>query len=225
MAPTDLCTRVGFTPYNSSSSKGEWWPNDCIWTLGLIPTGEIPNILNGLFDNQNVSYYGEVAQGPIWLLNLWNSGAGNLPHFQQTAHGLANAITAVMRQQGDNSSAGLATGTVQGLQTCIGVQWAWLSFPAALLLLSIVFFLTATSKVSLSAMRNVWRASSLTLLFDGLSKDLLRKDADDGSSLEDAAYRVKARLDCLGDEFAFTEIGAVDERSFEYEEDQFRNQI
>ncbi|KAK4934472.1 hypothetical protein LTR10_024274 [Elasticomyces elasticus] len=225
MSPTNLCSRVGFTPYSSTSSERECWPNDCVWTLGLIPTGGIPNILDGLFDNQNVSYFGNVPQGPIWMLNLWNTGAGDLQHIQNTTAGLANAITAIMRQQGDNSSAGLVTGTVQALQTCIGVQWAWLSFPAAMLLLSIVFFLTATSKVSLSSMRNVWRSSSLTLLFHGLSKDVLLKDMDDGVSLEDAAYHVKGRLECLGDELAFTKVGAVDERSFEYEEDRFRNHI
>ncbi|KIV79501.1 hypothetical protein PV11_07060 [Exophiala sideris] len=213
MSPTDVCSSPTTSPWPGTFEG--CWPNDCVWTLGVAPTVGIQSVLDELFDNQTASYFDSNPAGPLWVQNLWNIGAGDLKNSQKVMDGLANAITAVMRQQGDNSSAGLAMGTVQALQTCIGVNWAWLSFPVALLILSIVFFLIATIKVSLSPMRRVWRSSLLTLLFHGLSKELLREEVDYGSSPEDAAHQVKARLECHEDDFSFTKVGATDEHSIQ----------
>lgn len=206
---TDLCSLLGYTPYNFSSTETVCYPNDCIWTLGVNPTGGIQARISELFSNQSVQNIDGIPNSPApWLVGLWSNGTADLAHFQTTMKGLADTMTSVMRQQGDNSTASLVTGTTLGSQTCIRVQWPWLSFPAALLFLTVIFFISTVAQISSSPMRNVWTSPSLALLFHGLSTEVLFSGkADDVHDLEDEASKTIARLECLGEDFGFVEVG------------------
>lgn len=57
-------------------------------------------------------------------------------------------------------------------ETCIIVQWPWLAYPDALLLLTLVF-LAATIVQSRRRMRHqIWKASPLALLLHGVEDDV-----------------------------------------------------
>ncbi|KIX98246.1 uncharacterized protein Z520_06326 [Fonsecaea multimorphosa CBS 102226] len=212
---TDLCTDMGYTPYNFSAPNRHCWPNDCVWTLGVNPTGGIQALMLQLLNGTQVVDVDGVPEGVPWAVNLWNQGVTNLTHFETAFAGLADQITSVMRQKGDNSTTPLAVGTTLGLQTCIGVRWSWLSFPASLIALTIVFFAITILRISSSEIRKMWKSSSLVLLFHGLSIYSLHR-VEDGQSeeqrnenTEDDAKKVTTKLQSSGSEFEFVEVPAL----------------
>ncbi|KAK7946860.1 uncharacterized protein PG986_011181 [Apiospora aurea] len=79
----------------------------------------------------------------------------------------------------DGELAGL--GTVYENQTCIVVSWGWIAFPAALVLLTLVFLAltvfesnrhtTRLRTVAAQAGRKPWKSSALPLLWAGLEND------------------------------------------------------
>ena len=79
--------------------------------------------------------------------------------------GLASSVTTFIRQSDNRGSLAdtTVTGTAQRTETYVHVRWSWFALPAAALVLSIIFLLTAillTSKERIP----VWKSSSLALL-------------------------------------------------------------
>ncbi|KAF7673568.1 hypothetical protein GT037_008183 [Alternaria burnsii] len=67
-----------------------------------------------------------------------------------------------------------ATGSANKTETCILVQWAWLSFFASLVLLTVVFLSLTVWKTrgahGLEAAKGVWKSSVLAVLFSGFNE-------------------------------------------------------
>jgi len=182
------------TPFNFSGTEMPYhtfYPSDCVWTLGLTSTGGLMSTLLELF-NDTVSNIDDIPDGPIWLVDLWNNGTASLETVQKSMDGLTYAISDQFRQQGDNSTAGLVSGTVYGMQTCIRVQWAWIALPA---------------QMSFSNARRIWRSSSLALLFHGFSTETLQRDGGVASSntLEERAGATQAQLRYANGDWEFFE--------------------
>jgi hypothetical protein len=142
------------------------------------------------------------------MINLWQQGNTNLSHVSNVFAALADQMTSVIRQKGDNSTAPLAVGVTMATQTCIGVRWAWISFPATLLVLTTIFFSIVMARVLRSDVKNIWQSSSLALLFHGLNHDLSHgaagdADASGSPSAEDRAKEVVMRLQWSGKDFEF----------------------
>lgn len=108
--------------------------------------------------------------------------------------GLTNSITTTMRSRGDSPSSAYAKGTVMGMQTCVTVQWAWISLPAALLVLMLAFLSVTILQTATEGM--IWKSSSLALLFNGLSPSLGNNYATLGrlEDMKTSAEHVRARL-------------------------------
>ncbi|OQV05885.1 hypothetical protein CLAIMM_10541 [Cladophialophora immunda] len=208
---TDLCSNIGYTPYNFSApaKQQQCWPNDCVWTLGVNPSGGIQGLMLSLFNDSQVTNIDDIPYGVPWMVDLWNQGATDLTHFETAFAGLADQITSVMRQKGENSTTPLALGTTLGVQTCINVRWPWLSFPAALIVLTMVFFAVTVLRISGSEVRKLWKSGSLVLLFHGLSVYSLHRaeegQSEQNSDSEEAAKKVTTKLQWSGSEFEFVE--------------------
>ncbi|KAK1845450.1 hypothetical protein CCHR01_11946 [Colletotrichum chrysophilum] len=76
-----------------------------------------------------------------------------------------------------------ASGTVKVMQTCVYVEWSWIAYPAALLVLQAVFsaMVLAGPRTTRSrgGLRNsAWKSSPLALLFHGLEGDIRRENKD-----------------------------------------------
>ncbi len=117
--------------------------------------------------------------------------------------GLANTMTATMRQRGDSSKSTPATGTVLSATTCIRVRWVWLSLPAALLASAIAFFLAVvvqsqryTRPGAAQGGRRPWMSSSLPLLWCGLDDETKRRygTLDDVAGMQDRGERMRVSL-------------------------------
>lgn len=195
------------TPYNFSmgvdAPKG-YYRRSCVWTLAPPPSMGLMGALGFLFNKQSVSNIDDIPGGDQWMVNLYDNGSASLERFEKTMEGLVNSITTTIRQQGDNSTSGLASGTMSGLQTCIRVQWLWLALPASLLLLTVVFLVATMMRMSFRYVRHIWKSSALALLFHGFSTDTLQKYGPVGSSdTEEKARQMRAQLRFADGEWRF----------------------
>jgi len=85
---------------------------------------------------------------------------------------IAEAMTNVVRS--DPNSHELIIGTASSPETYVAVHWAWLTFPIAILLLSIVFLAATILKTSRNTHKEIgiWKTSALPSLVYGLPKDM-----------------------------------------------------
>ncbi|KAI4112020.1 MAG: hypothetical protein LQ339_000027 [Xanthoria mediterranea] len=108
---------------------------------------------------------------------------------------LATSMTNSIRGQDDNVS-GPAYGTAWTSETYVHVRWAWLAFPAALILLASCFIVGVILETSYRDIL-VWKSSNIALLFHGRSLRLSRrneKPVNKLSAMTSRATNVKARL-------------------------------
>ena len=166
--------------------------------LGLLLTGNITSSLS--------SY-----KGPAALQVIYNNSDTSFLIVNQIFHNITMGITSNMRQSGNYSYADTpknvtdiifgpnqaAVGVVQESSTCVEVRWSWLAFPAAMILLTIVFLGSTIIGSSLRVMSHkangsgdpdqvsgdswyrppaVWKSSLLPFMFHGLEDKSLRTD-------------------------------------------------
>jgi hypothetical protein len=157
---------TGLLPNNATA----YLPSSCVFmygsTLGL--EDYLPTFLEG-----SVTQASEVSfADPAWMMQLYNNGNASLQTINATWTAIADSMTMRIRKSGDPSNSEPAAGVVMQTDTCVSVQWLWLIFPAALLLLTLVFLL-ATMALSIKYRnRHIWKGSPLALLFHGIDQEL-----------------------------------------------------
>ncbi|KAK7917350.1 hypothetical protein PG985_010958 [Apiospora marii] len=224
--------------YNSHTAKAYndprtvYFDKACTYDFGYEPAAGIGNTLNTIFFgngtmdgvNRLVTPRGLGHQllGDAWIKRLWANGTADRSSFTAYMDGLTAWITATIRREGvvhDGSLAGL--GTVYSNQTCIVVSWGWISFPATLILLTLVFLsltvfessrhTTRVGTVAAQAGRKPWKSSALPLLWAGLEYDTrYRPDHCLSDVLDMEAYseKVIVRLSKMVVPMAIQEEGA-----------------
>ncbi|KAL8760223.1 MAG: hypothetical protein Q9199_000246 [Rusavskia elegans] len=108
---------------------------------------------------------------------------------------LATSMTNSIRGQDDNVS-GPAYGTAWTSETYLHVRWAWLAFPATLILLASCFLLGVILETAYRDIL-VWKSSNIALLFHGRSLCLSSRNGKPVNKLSAMTARandVKARL-------------------------------
>lgn len=85
---------------------------------------------------------------------------------------MANSITNVIRS--DTGSNELIAGSAYARETYVAVQWGWLAFPLAMLILSIVFLVSTIRKTSSDSYEDLgtWKTSAMPALMYSLPKDI-----------------------------------------------------
>ena len=172
---------VNFTESQQGSDIMFYDPR-CVYTLGYGPTTGLQAALLHFFgtiaEPKNVTLPRGIngqKVGDAWLLALLGDGEPDVNSTTRYLGGLADAITATMRENGDRTNSAPALGSAFITQTCVGVRWGWLSFPAALVALTLLFMLTtmaisqhSTRMGTAGYMRTPWKSSSLPLLWCGI---------------------------------------------------------
>ncbi|KAL8785501.1 MAG: hypothetical protein Q9213_003327 [Squamulea squamosa] len=108
---------------------------------------------------------------------------------------LATSMTNSIRGQNDNVS-GPAYGIAWTSETYVHVRWAWLAFPATLILLASCFLLGVVLETSYRDVL-VWKSSNIALLFHGRSLRLSSrsgKPVSKVSAMTERATDIKAKL-------------------------------
>jgi Protein of unknown function (DUF3176) len=167
-----------------------WYDPSCTYEFGYGPTSGLRRAFQEVFFGsigkpKSVTIpWGLSSQtiGEAWILSLYADGEANLTSVTTYMEGLATSMTAAIRVGGESSSSAPARGTVLGIQTCVGVQWAWLAFPVVLLLLTLVLLLMTviqsrkyTRTGAAEDGRKPWKSSSLPLLWCGMGDETRAK--------------------------------------------------
>ncbi|KAJ2995405.1 hypothetical protein NUW58_g1275 [Xylaria curta] len=158
---------VNMTSPVSSEEAVTWYPEDCVYSLGYPAALATNQFLSVLFDENSLeSPSGSVTDlyGNYWLKTFYNNGMANLSSANVYFGSLAGEITASMRQNGQSAVLAEVVGLVLESDTCIRIQWPWLTLP--------VFFVLATlgylfSTIMLSTWRGAWKTSFLAAVFFG----------------------------------------------------------
>jgi len=108
------------------------------------------------------------SSGPAWIryldFNPWLAPNNVTTHMER----LAKAMTNVIRSTpGQDKVAGAAYSS----ETYISVEWAWLTFPLILLVLSFVFLVSTIIKTSKDTGTGVWKTSTMPTLIYSLPKE------------------------------------------------------
>ena len=159
-------------------------PAKCIYTYDGSAARSLVSWLADYFNGTVISAPGgtgvnvdgkATTSGPAaLLLNLYDSGNVTLNSMSRTFGNMTDSITTYLRQNGGGPFDGPATGVVTHNETCVRIRWAWLTFPAALAVMVLVFFAAmvyGTSQAGLEARRHDFKSSALPLVYHGLDAD------------------------------------------------------
>ena len=129
--------------------------------------------------------------GQTWRDILYKAGNNNLTTTNTTMSNIAASMTNNMRLKASNSKPVL--GQVWWSETCVEVQWAWLTLHAVLVSFCILFLVLTMLLSSKYARGQLWKSSALALMFHGLNDATAEKvgmiDAVD--EMEDRAGRLQ----------------------------------
>lgn len=135
---------------NSTGDPAAYHVNQADWNA---VSSQLENVLPQYLSSDN---------GSTLAQYLYTANNGN---FSRTFELVALALTKAVREATNATSA--VVGNVQYTTTLIRVDWEWFIYPAALMLISLIF-MTLTLLFSTERNMVIWKASSLAILFHGL---------------------------------------------------------
>jgi hypothetical protein len=113
-------------------------------------------------------------RGSAQLLALYNEANLTFDRIDETWKNLSDSITTHIRHHGGANFSAPAVGEPLRLQTCVHIRWPFLAYPAALVLLTIIFFVSMVIETrGAETSRHDWKSSPLALLFHGLDRDAI----------------------------------------------------
>lgn len=143
---------------------------------GLLPSFRtVKNVTS-----REVIRYDLTASGPPTTRNLkvnpW-SRPGSIPsHLDRLANALTDAIRAFSVHEE------IVEGRAYEEETYVGVRWAWLTLPVALLLFTMVFLVVTICRTAKERDNvGVWKTSAVATLLYGFPDDMQKKIASDTS--------------------------------------------
>jgi hypothetical protein len=177
----------------------QWYADDCVWYVSADSVAALWSTLAKMFHYKMIGRgnSGGISTGEVWMKKLWHNGTASLSTTEAYTDQLARALTVHTRERAAslNSELGNAHGLAVKTETCIQIRWGWISFPATLVLLTIVFLAATIVKTQKGDHHNRqhgnWKSSSLAILFGGLEDDLRhgsrmlekRSDMDESAGL------------------------------------------
>jgi hypothetical protein len=193
---------------DNGSEKLQWYPQDCVWVIGYDTDLALQSVLYPLFSNKVLLLvYGvlnaEASYGDQWIRNLYNNGSASLSTIERYVANLASSMTAYGRMNPKrDQSLGYEYGYAVRTETCIQVRWAWVAFPASLVLLTFLFLTLTIWRTHKQrhdhseSERGAWKSSTLAVLFAGFSDTAQRElgSVDKKSDMIDRAGEMRVSL-------------------------------
>lgn len=148
---------------------------ECIYQYGATAAHSIGNFL-GSFLNGTITpgLYSYDYQGSAQLQALYNEANLTFDRIDETWRNVSDSITTYMRHHGGANLSAPAMGQPLRSLTCVHIQWPFLAYPAALVLLAIIFFVSMIFETrGAETSRHDWKSSPLALLFHGLDREAI----------------------------------------------------
>jgi hypothetical protein len=132
--------------------------------------------------------------GDLWMQRLYQRGTANVTTAREYMSGLAISMSAHMRKELDVSQDAL--GIIHAQQTCVRINWVWISLPASLVLLGMLFFAATMWSTLTQTWHGMWKSSALALVFVSIESEKLLHDEvlDKNSQIANAAQNMKAKF-------------------------------
>lgn len=125
--------------------------------------------------------------GPAAVQAVYNFGDVSFERVDGIVRNLTRALSNVVRVGGMGDVGVPALGQVNEEKTCIQIRWAWMAYPAALVVLSLAFFVWMVVETRpRGVIEDAWKSSPLALLYHGLAMQM-----EDGRSQKETLERVK----------------------------------
>ncbi|KAF2116834.1 hypothetical protein BDV96DRAFT_598678 [Lophiotrema nucula] len=170
---------VDHMPSNASIPPGEteirWYPDDCVWSFGVGAAYDTADYLIEILNDGALRYSGSDYSGSIHMKQLYQYGGINFDTINQFMRNMTDAMTATIRTHGSEGEDWYAKGTAMATTTCVGVQWAWISFPAATIVLTAFFLVFAKLENRDVPNERLWKSSFLAALFCTLDAEVVDK--------------------------------------------------
>jgi hypothetical protein len=133
-------------PNNNPNAQNISIPTECVYMYEYLTDNGIQEFfklyLNGTVRVSPDATYSYDYAGAPQLLAIYNNGDLSFGDLTEIYANISDSLTQNIRQNGVQSFSSPASGAVLREQTCVRVRWAWLSYPAVLIVLTL-FFLTA----------------------------------------------------------------------------------
>ncbi|KAH6687194.1 hypothetical protein F5X68DRAFT_206958 [Plectosphaerella plurivora] len=179
-----------------------YFPQKCVWTFDMASALGISRIVGELVSqNLTVRTVNAVVDGPPWLRSMWADWQGNITTVEDVVRGLANTLTAAIRNSAHKKALKHANGVAISTQTCIYVSWGWIAYPAALLVLQTTFSILVLAGPRTRSGRgrprpSAWKSSPLALLFHGLDDQVRRENTGlrTVAQMDEAGRKIKVQL-------------------------------
>ncbi|MCJ1326414.1 hypothetical protein MMC10_003078 [Thelotrema lepadinum] len=147
----------------------------CVWQFGYQTTLAIQQELTSVLNLQQMVLSEGVPDGGVIADTIWRNGLANLTSMNSLMQNLSDAMTASVRQRGDDGPSAWAQGQAMINSTCVDVRWVWLSYSAVLVGLVIVFQVLLVIQMPGDVVDKAWKSSSLPLLFFSVDDTLKQK--------------------------------------------------
>ena len=101
-------------------------------------------------------------------MQVYDYGNVSLESLNSTFQNISQSITTYMRETGNANHSEPAGGNVLRGETCLEVHWGWLALPAALVVLTLLFFIVMIIQTRPTGNRaQIWKSSPLALIYHG----------------------------------------------------------
>ena len=147
----------------------------CVYAIDLTTISSfsayLGSYLNGLVAETELPY-GAEWWGPQVVQAFFNCGEPGFGFYrvEQLFQNITELVTNHMRQSGVADFSEPARGVARQDKPCIAVRWAWLTYPASLVLLTLWFFTWVALEPRTAGNRPaIWKSSPLALLYHGFA--------------------------------------------------------
>lgn len=169
--------------FNLQNETNTYVLRNCVYAVQYetrkIITKYLQNYLNGTA-MADASKLSDFTFQPETMQSLFNHGNASLQTVGNIFANLAISMSNSIRQSGGE----LAQGLTYKNEVYIHVRWAWLALPISLVLLGIIFLAITISQ---SANVDIWKSSSLALLYHGLQDGQHHDAVDSIQEMEELA--------------------------------------
>ena len=161
---------------------------DELWTMHLA------YVFNGTLSRDTDEGAWNNYLGPQNLETIYNYGNVTFASLDKMFRNISESLTTHIRQNGNQNHSDPATGDVTRADACLQVRWVWLTFPTALLLCTVLFFVVVVIKTRPAGERaQIWKSSPLPLIFHGL-EERHYKDSNDSFDEKKDMERLAQKL-------------------------------
>lgn len=155
------------TNLTEDASTVWYYPSDCVYSLAKFSIDGIEAYISEIFDDQKLIWASRRGgnQGSIYLRQFFQGGNMTLASVDKIFGNMATTMSVTIRTNGAEGTDGYAKGVMWYNTTCMHVKWAWISFPAALIGLSVVFLALVAIESRGTESDRLWKSSVLATLF------------------------------------------------------------